>query len=323
MTTNTQITPAKSAYFLKPDTSHNTSISQEMFWKFHPNQLVSNIPFNSAVVYDRQGIQGMNINRKWVTYNEENKTLHCSFCLMYAPEKSRNMQMIQGCSDWRHITTRLFEHERSNCHKYSSDAYFLNACERSIKHNLLKKQLSLRTQQVLQRRSVLKCVIDVIFYIGFQVLPYRSKHREAVTTVFDESNHDNRGNFLEAIKLLAEYNPHLQEHLQKVILQGKQKDPSKKGRGKFVTFLSKTTVTKIINIISDMDKNEIVKEVKNAEMFSVQMGYTQDISAHDQCAIVLRYVVRDRAKERLVHLVNVDNSAENACTPCYEIHLQR
>lgn len=96
MTTSTQITPAKSAYFLKPDTSHNASISQEMFWKFHPNQPVSNIPFNSAAVYDRQGIQGMNINRKWVTYNEENKTLHCSFCLRYALEKSRNMQMIQA-----------------------------------------------------------------------------------------------------------------------------------------------------------------------------------------------------------------------------------
>ena len=74
---------------------------------------------------------------------------------------------------------------------------------------------------MLQRCSDLKCVIDVIFYIGFEVFPYRSKHREAVATVFDESNHDNRGNFLEAIKLLLEYN--VQEYLQKVILQCKQK----------------------------------------------------------------------------------------------------
>ena len=42
MTTNTQITPAKSAYFLKPHTSHNASILLEMFWKFYPNQSVSN-----------------------------------------------------------------------------------------------------------------------------------------------------------------------------------------------------------------------------------------------------------------------------------------
>ena len=98
-------------------------------------------------------------------------------------------------------------------------------------------------------------------------------NREAVATVFDKSNHDNHGNFLEAIKLLAEYNPHLQEHLQKVILQGKQKDPSKEGHGKFVTFLSKTTVNEIINIILDMVKNEM-KEVKNAGMFLVQIDST-------------------------------------------------
>ena len=227
---------------------------------------MSNIPFNSAVVYNRQSIQGVNINREWVTCNEENKTLHCSFCIMYAPKKSQNMQMIQGCSDWRHIATRLFEHEKSHCHRHSTDAYFLNACERSIKHILSKERLLLRTQQVLQRRSVLKCVIDVIFCIDFQGLPYRSKHKEAVLTVFDESNQSwefsrgykasrktrgykasrefsrgykiNRENFLEAIKLLTEYSPHLQVHLQKVILQDKQKDPSKKGRVKFVTFLS-------------------------------------------------------------------------------------
>ena len=214
--------------------------------------------------------------------------------------------MIQACSDWRHITARLFEHKKSHCCKHSTDACFLNARERSIKHILLKEQLSLRTQQVLQRRSVLKRVIDAIFYIGFQVLPYCSKHKEAVATVIEESNQNNSGTFIEAIKLLAEYNPHLQEHLQKVVMLGKQKDPTKKGLGKFVTFLNKTTVTKIINIISDMVKDKIVMEMKEAGLFSVQMDSTQDIS--DQCAIAIRYIVAERATEKLVRWVNMDNS---------------
>ena len=93
---------------------------------------------------------------------------------MYAPEKIRNIQMIYGCSDRRHIT-RLFEHEKSHCHKYSTDACFLNVWGRSIKHNLLKEELSLRTQQVLQRHSVLMYVIDAIFYTGFQVVSYDGK----------------------------------------------------------------------------------------------------------------------------------------------------
>ena len=69
-------------------------------------------------------------------------------------------------------------------------------------------------------------------------------------------------------------------------------------------------MTKAINIISDIVKDQIVKEVKNAGMFLVQMDSTQDISAHDQCANVLKYVIGDRAKERLARQVNVDNSSE-------------
>ena len=44
-------------------------------------------------------------------------------------------------------------------------------------------------------------------------------------------------------------------------------------------------------------------------MFLVQMDSTQDVFAHDQCANVLRYVIGDRAKERLARQVNVDNSS--------------
>ena len=120
-------------------------------------------------------------------------------------------------------TIRLFENEKTYCYKHSIDAYFLNACERSIKHNLLKEQLSLKTQQVRQRCSVLKCVIDVIFKLVFKSWLTAAKLREAVATVFDGSNHDNGGSFLEAIQLLAEYNPQLQEHLQKIIFKKKKR----------------------------------------------------------------------------------------------------
>ena len=53
-----------------------------------------------------------------------------------------------------------------------------------------------------------------------------------------------------------------------------------------------------------------MKEVKNSGVFLVQMDSIQDISAHDQCANVLRYVIGDRAKGRLARQVNVDNSSE-------------
>ena len=57
-----------------------------------------------------------------------------------------------------------------------------------------------------------------------------------------------------------------------------------------------------------MIQERVVDDVKDAGLFSVQMNSTQDISTHDQCAIVVRYVKADKAKERLLSLVNVSDS---------------
>lgn len=245
----------------------------------------------------------------WVMYNAEKMAIHCSFCLMYAPEKFSRGQLIEGCSDWRHITTRLAYHEKSLCHQHSSEAYFINMQGKSVKHQLSHDQLSYRRKEVLEQRAVLHCVIDIAFFIGFQALPYRSKHSEAIANVFDDKGAVlNRGNFLEAVKLVAEYNATLQAHLNRITKKAKKRDPTKKGRGNFVTFLSKTTVGKIFNLIGDVIQERVVEDVKDAGMFSVQMDSTQDLSTHDQCAIVVRYVKEDNAKERLLRLVNVSNS---------------
>ena len=58
-----------------------------------------------------------------------------------------------------------------------------------------------------------------------------------------------------------------------------------------------------------MLKEKIAKYVNDAGLFSVQMDFTTDISTHDQCAVVVRYVQEDKARERLLRLVNVSNSS--------------
>ena len=44
-------------------------------------------------------------------------------------------------------------------------------------------------------------------------------------------------------------------------------------------------------------------------MFSVQMDSTQDVSAHDQCTIVLRYVNDDKVHENLISVAKVEDSS--------------
>jgi hypothetical protein len=54
------------------------------------------------------------------------------------------------------------------------------------------------------------------------------------------------------VKLIAEFYPILQAHLNKAIKLAKKRDPKKNGGENFVTFLSKTSVVKIFKLIAEM-----------------------------------------------------------------------
>jgi len=91
----------------------------------------------------------------------------------------------------------------------------------------------------------------------------------------------------------------------------------KTGRGNFFTFLSPTTVTNIIQTICKLLLLKISEEVNSAGIYSITIDTTMDISTHDQCVFVLRYI-EDRTegtrsivevKQRVVALKNVISSS--------------
>ena len=61
-----------------------------------------------------------------------------------------------------------------------------------------------------------------------------------------------------------------------------------------------------------MLKEKIAKYVNDAGLFSVQMDSTTDVSTHDQCTVVVRYVQEDKVRESLLRLVNVSISDSKA-----------
>ncbi len=67
----------------------------------------------------------------------------------------------------------------------------------------------------------------------------------------------------------------------------KDKKKSKnRGRGSLITFMSKTTISKLIGIMIDIIQKTISKEVQEAKIFSVEIDTTQDVSCQDQCSII-------------------------------------
>ena len=154
-------------------------------------------------------------------------------------------------------------------------------------------------------------------YLGKQGLAFRRQRHEAAHALKD--NDVNHGNVLELVKLVAESDDRLKEHIDRVVETSKKtllkrqndgKIAGNYGRGSFVTFLSHDITTRIIQIIRDFIKEFIAEEVKLAGMFSVEMDTTQNVTTQDQCSIVLRYVHDGHVPERLLSLVKSTSGTE-------------
>jgi hypothetical protein len=90
--------------------------------------------------------------------------------------------------------------------------------------------------------------------------------------------------------------------------QNSQKGGKGRGRGSLLTFLSKSTINKIIQAIGQLIARNISTEVQAAGMFSLQVDTTQDISCKDQCSIIVRYVTDNCVSERLLAVVECSSS---------------
>ncbi|XP_025405010.1 uncharacterized protein LOC112679433 [Sipha flava] len=298
------------------------SIDIVNFFIFHPiqptNSSLISLPFNEKIFFSDQG--DCKFNRKWLTYDENNQKLFCSVCLAYSDGSSK---FCSGFNDWKHISQRIKEHEISKHHNSLVKAYIREKREKTVQHLLCGEQLQKRKIEVNERRCVLLQIIEVIKLIGKQGLPFRGDKSEAAYKLDDSSL--NHGNFLEIILLLSKSDNILKSHIEKSIKLSKEhhdraqninmkalKTTTKIGRGNLVTFLSATTVTTIIKLIGKEIKNMISREVKKANIFSVMMDTTMDLSSYDQCSIVLRYVPHNEVCERLIGLKHVTSTSGNS-----------
>ncbi|XP_004207885.1 uncharacterized protein LOC101235251 [Hydra vulgaris] len=183
--------------------------------------------------------------------------------------------------------------------------------------------------EVLIRKQILSRVIDIIKHLCKQTLPFRGHRNEGAYSL--DNDEENHGNFLALVQLLAKYDPLLASHLsmcqekstkriEKLKRQGKA---GSKGRGALVTFLSKTTISKLLTIMKNMMQEQIAMEVSKAKVYSVQVDATQDISAIDQFSIVVRYVLNATVHEGLLSIVPSNDGTGQGLFDLLNLTLQR
>ncbi|XP_066924588.1 zinc finger MYM-type protein 1-like [Clytia hemisphaerica] len=189
------------------------------------------------------------------------------------------------------------DHETSQAHMNAKLSQVMFLQQRSL-NDILKRQdeeqEKKRLIQVEANRRILKRVVETIMFLGKQELAFRG-HRESLAS--DSSV--NKGNFLETLKYLAEYDDVMALHLESVErdhidLEAKKKgDKARRfGRGSKLTFLSNDMQNKIIAVISKEIAKEIVNLVKDSVAWAVIADTTPDVSKHEQFSLCVRVVTK-------------------------------
>lgn len=201
------------------------------------------------------------------------------------------------------IIKAVNDHEISGNHRNASKALLAAKSLKDVGTLIDENLASLNAKEKAKKRDIVKRVVDIVTFIGRQGLAFRGRD-EGISDIKDHTT--NHGNFLEAAKLLAEYDPILKDHIEEsmeIARRRRTAGPGKKqGRGSLVTFMSKSFINKVICAVGESIQEIALSSVKEAGIFSVEIDSTQDISSVDQLAIVVRYVSSNGPKETLLTL---------------------
>ena len=167
-----------------------------------------------------------------------------------------------------HLNPCIFNHKNSKIHKQCFDKWK----ELALLQTIGKEMQDLMNKEKNKWREILHSVVEVIKFLCKQNLSLRG-HRQA-------SNLRNQGNFLETLKLLAEYDAVIKEHLSVIQLSSKD----------MTTYLSPTIQNELIELLRKKVKHLILEEVKAAKYFSILFDSTPDVSHIDQMVLSVRYV---------------------------------
>ena len=119
--------------------------------------------------------------------------------------------------------------------------------------------------------------------------------------------------FLAIVQLMAKYDTIMAPHVsavqnkceQRIKRLGQQGKAQSKGRGGLLTYLSKTTINTLIQIMKNIIQERISHEVSQAKYYFIQIDSTQDTSntSIDQFTITIRCALKGIICELLLSVV--------------------
>uniref|UniRef100_A0A3P8QPS5 TTF-type domain-containing protein n=1 Tax=Astatotilapia calliptera TaxID=8154 RepID=A0A3P8QPS5_ASTCA len=210
---------------------------------------------------------------KWLEYSQSRDSVYCFACRYFSiPNASETpFTSHEGYSNWKKAMYKdggFKGHEKSEGHTnamYAWSEHQKNILTDSSVRDALDKAYK---KKVEENRIYIKTVAEVVLLTAMQNLSQRG-HLETDTS-------QNKGNFLELMELLSKHNPQAA------------------GNAKYT---SNTIQNEVIECLSEMVREDIIREVKESEYFSVIADETKDLKKTEQLSLVLRYYYNGAVQE--------------------------
>jgi hypothetical protein len=177
----------------------------------------------------------------------------------------------EGFNDWAHLSNRLKEHEMSREHITNMSSWY------EFRLRLEKNQtIDHVAQRELEKerehwRKVLLRILLIVKFLAEHNIAFRGSNSKLYQ--------DNNGNFLGLVQMLAEFDPVIKDHIDRIT--------SEKIRDHY---LGPSIQNELINLLASAIRSAIVGKIKEAKYFSVILDCTPDASHQEQMSLIIRYV---------------------------------
>ncbi|KAL4121627.1 hypothetical protein QTP88_014101 [Uroleucon formosanum] len=268
-------------------------------FEFPKNEL--NRKFNVSY-YNRVMSNGEIINRVWLVYSISKDAVFCFCCKLFRTSLPSNLNnrsglASEGISDWKHLSEKLFEHERTSAHNQMVKTWMELKIRISTLNTINKQHLSQIEKEKKHWRDVLVRVLAGIHYLA----KYNDAFRGSSDVIYTEHN----GKFLGYIETLAKFDPVIIEHVKRI-----------KCKETHDHYLSHDIQDQLITLIANKIQKRIVNVIQKSKYYSVMMDCTPDVSHQEQLSLIIRVVDMDIdnehsdpiIKEMFMEFINVEST---------------
>lgn len=237
------------------------------------NRLMPKSWFSRRVGNEEEGTE---INRSWLLYSPKNNAAYCFCCLLFITSNSATQSSFittSGFNKWRK-KDKLISHERSPNHRKSFTTW-KETERRLINKTGIDASLEANIQSEKERwQNILQQILACMKYLIIQNLPLRG-HVENLAL----QDGTNVGNLLSLLKLVAQFDPLLANHLKNVMETPRT-----------VSYLSPQIQNEFIHLLASTVRNQLISDIKRNKYYGLLFDSTPDIAHREQMSQVFRYV---------------------------------